>query len=130
MVHQPLFWMAIILFFLSMININVYLEYKKPFRVLPIVIGVIGAFGMIVGLLRLIVLSLQFNWWWFVGIAGISLLIVGVFSYLFRNKISYIIASINILAIPFVWWYGSQLNTVISYDWFYRLLEANRSFFC
>lgn len=129
MFENHFFWMALILFFLSVININVFLDYKKDGKNLTKVIGIVGVLGMLAGLLRLIILSLLFNWWWFIGVSGISLLAIGVFSYLFRSKVSFILATINLLAIPLVWWYGSQLNTEIAFSWFYNSLDAIKVFF-
>ena len=129
MFQNHLFWMAVILFFLSAININVYLDYKKTSKVLPILIVCVGVFGMVAGLLRLIVLSLLFNWWWFVVVAGISLMTIGVLSHILRSKASFAIGVINILAIPLVWWYGSQLNEVVTFGWFYNIVESTKGFF-
>ena len=129
MLDNHLFWMAVSLFFLSAINFNAFLEYHKTVRILPTIIGLAGLFGFIGWLVRVISLSLMFNWWWFLGLCLTSLIFTGVFSFFTRNKISFIIGALNIVFIPFVWWYGSKFNSTHTFDWFYNSLDAIQRFF-
>ncbi len=124
MLYNHLFWMAIALFLCAAININAYLEYHKTIRILPSIIGLAGLFGLVGWTIRLFSLAMTFNWWWMVGIGGASLIITGIFSYLTRNKISVMIGTINIVLIPFVWWYGSKFNSTATFDWFYNLIDG------
>ncbi|MFA5463720.1 MAG: hypothetical protein WC265_06555 [Dysgonamonadaceae bacterium] len=129
MFHHHLFWLAVALFFCSAININAYLEYHKTIRVLPSVIGIVGAFGFIGWLIRLFSLSVMFNWWWFLGVGAASLLFTGIFSYFTQDKISVVIGTLNILLIPLLWWYGSKFNSTATFDWFYDTLNAVQVYF-
>lgn len=129
MLNNHLFWMAVALFFCSTVNLNVYSEYRQSLRILPYFIGGAGILGMIGGFVRLISLSLTFNWWWFLGISATSLIIIGIFALFSRVKIRLIIGALNILIIPLVWWFGSKFNSLLTFDWFYDLLEAIRKFF-
>lgn len=129
MFYNHLFWLAVLLFFCSAININAYLEYHKTINVLPTIIGLVGLFGFIGWLIRLFSLSVMFNWWWLLGVGAASLIITGIFSYFTQNKISVIFGIINILLIPLLWWYGSRFNSTTNFDCFYSSLEAVREFF-
>lgn len=129
MLYNHLFWLLVVLFFTSAINLNVYKEYKDSIILLPKIIGTLGLLGILVGFSKLIITSLEYNWWWFLNVSLVSLLSIGVFSFLFRKKASVVIGTINILFIPFIWWYGSKFNTVISSDWFYNTIEAISDFF-
>lgn len=120
---------AVFLLLLAAINFNVYLEFKKSISVLPYIIGGVGVFGLIGALVRLISLSIIFQWWWFLAFTGVGLLLIGVFSFLTQKKLSLILGTINILLIPFVWWYGSRFNTVLSYEWIYDSVDAVHGFF-
>lgn len=129
MLQNHLFWLAVALFFLSTANIYIYLEFRERYNVLPQIIGSMGVIGMVGGFVRLVSLSLLFNWWWFLGISGMSLLIIGILAYFSETKIRYFIGIFNILLIPVVWWYGSKLNTGYTFDWFYDLVDAIKRFF-
>lgn len=129
MLHNHLFWMAVVLFFLSAININAYLEYHKTIRILPSIIGLVGLFGLVGWLVRVFALSVTFNWWWFLVLGPVSLIITGLFSYFTRNKISVVFGTINILLIPMVWWCGSRFNSALTFDWFYDMVHAIQAFF-
>src|SRR5690554_5467155 len=104
MLYNHLFWLAVALFFLSTINLHVYLDYRKTIRVLPILILITGILGLLGGLIRLVALSVAFNWWWFLGISATSLLLIGILAYFSRIKGRLIVATINIALIPIVWW--------------------------
>ncbi len=129
MFHNHLFWIAIALFFCSVININAYIEYHKTIRILPSIIGLVGLFGLVGWIIRLFSLAMTFNWWWMLGIGGSSLIITGIFSYLTRNKISVVLGTINIFFIPFIWWYGSRFNSTATFNWFYDIVDTVQSFF-
>ncbi len=129
MIFNHLFWMAVVLFILSVINLNIYLEYRRPCRVLPYAIGIVGVIGMMAGFLRLILLSLAFNWWWLIGISGTSLLLIGILAHLSQVKYRLAIGAVNIVIIPFVWWYGSQFCSNVTFNWFYNIVDAIESFF-
>lgn len=129
MLHNHLFWMAVVLFFCSTVNLKIYLEYRNKIKFLPYIIGSIGILGMIGGFVRLISLSLVFNWWWFLGISSISLIVIGVLAYFSHIKIRLFIGFLNILLIPTVWWYGSKLNTGYTFEWFYDSLGVVQKFF-
>ena len=117
------------LLFFSALNINVYLEFQGASKILKKLIGLMGSIGLVAGSIRFIMLSLTFNWWWFIAGMGTFLLGVGVFSYLFRSKIKDVLGVLNLLFIPYLWWYGSQFNTLVSTHWFYSLAESIRGFF-
>lgn len=129
MLYNHLFWMAVALFFCSAVNLNVYLEYRHSTRPLSYFIGASGIFGMVGGFVRLISLSLTFNWWWFLGISAASLFVIGIFANFSRIRIRLIIGTANILIIPLVWWYGSKFNYVLTFDWFYDILNTIQEFF-
>ncbi len=129
MLQNHLFWMAVALFFLSTVNLNIYLEYRKTFPLLSYFIGGIGLVGMLGGVLRIVSLSLTFNWWWFLSVSAVSLLVIGLFALFSRIKIRLFIGTLNILLIPLVWWIGSKFNSVLSFDWFYGMMDAIREFF-
>ena len=129
MFSNHLFWMVAILFLCSAVNLNVLKEYRHSIRVLPYIIGIVGVFGMFGGLVTIIDLSIRFQWWWFFAFAVVGLFLIGIFSYLTRNKISVYLGTINILFIPFIWWYGSRLNTTLTCDWFYNIVGGIQNFF-
>lgn len=129
MLQNHLFWLAVVLFFSSAININVYWEYRKTIPVLSYIIGLVGLFGLIGWSVRLFALSVTFNWWWLLGVGASSLLITGVLSFFTREKISLLIATFNILFIPWLWWYGSKFNSTATFNWFYNLVDAIQDFF-
>lgn len=129
MLYNHLFWLAVALFFLSTINLHVYLDYRKTIRVLPILILITGILGMIGGLIRLIALSVAFNWWWFLGISVTSLLLIGILAYFSRIKGRLIVATINIALIPIIWWYGSWYSHDVPFGWFYETVDAVQAFF-
>lgn len=129
MLLNHLFWMAVALFFLSAISLNVYLEFHKEIRILPSIIGLVGLFGLIGWLVRVFLLSVTFNWWWFLVLGPVSLIITGLFAYLTRGKRSVVCGSINILLIPLVWWAGSKFNSTATFDWFYDMVDAAQGFF-
>ncbi len=129
MLHNHLFWMAVALFFLSAINLNVYKEYQHSMKFLSSIIGAIGLLGIAVGMVYLLFFSIEFSWWWFLGVPLVSLLSIGVFSPLFRKKVSVVLGTINILLIPFLCWAVSDLNTVITSDWFYNSIKIVNEFF-
>lgn len=129
MFYNHLFWITIAILFCSALNINVYLEFAGTNKNLKKSVGLMGSIGLVAGSIRLIMLSLAYNWWWFVAGMGTFLLGVGIFSYLFRSKIKDVLGVLNLLIIPFLWWYGSQFNTILSTEWFYNLVDSIRSFF-
>lgn len=129
MFTHPLFWVTLALLFCSAMNINAYFKYKGSNIILHDSIGILGMVGLIAGHARLVMLALEFNWWWFFIGLGISLVSIGLLSFLFRSKISMFFGFINFIIIPFFWWYGSQFNTILSFDWFYSLVEMIRNLF-
>ena len=129
MLQNHLFWMAVALFFLSTVNLNVYFEYRKSHTLLSYFIGGVGLFGIIGGIVRLVSLSMTFNWWWFFGISAVSLIIIGLFALFSRIKIRLLVGTLNILIIPMVWWCGSKFNSVLTFDWFYDMIDAVQAFF-
>ena len=92
-------------------------------------IGILGILGLLAGHTKLVMLSLEYNWWWLVAGLAVSVLSIGVLSFLFRSKMSSFFGIINFILIPFFWWYGSRFNTILSFDWFYSLIDAIRNFF-
>lgn len=129
MIQNHLFWLAVALFFLSTVNLRVFFEYRYKMKVLPLIIGAVGIFGMVGGFVRLISLSTIYNWWWFIGVAGASLIIIGMFAHFSRIKIRLFVGAANIALIPLVWWLGSRLNYTYTCDWFYDALDAVHNFF-
>ena len=129
MFTHHLFWTTLALLFCSAMNINAYFKYSGTNLILHNSIGILGMIGLIIGHARLIMLSLEHNWWWFFGGIAISVVSIGVLQVLLRSKISSFLAKINFIVIPFFWWYGSQLNTILSFDWFYSLVDIIRNFF-
>ena len=129
MFYNHVFWITLVLIFCSALNINTYLEYYGDNKILKRSIGVMGSFGIIAGSVTFILLSIEYNSWWLVGGIGVSLLLIGVFSDLFRCKQKNCLGIINLLLIPFIWWYGSKFNTILSFDWFYDIIGSVRSFF-
>ena len=129
MFTHHLFWVTLALLFCSAMNINVYFKYKGPNIILHDSIGILGVIGLLAGHVKLFILSLEFNWWWFFAGLGISVLSIGILSFLFRSKISSFFGLINFILIPFFWWYGSQFNTILSFDWFYSLVDMIRNLF-
>ena len=129
MFYNHLFWIALAILFCSAMNIYVYFEFDGTNKTLRKSTGALGVLGLIVGHINLVMLSLQFNWWWFFGGIGTFLLSAGILSFLFRYKVRNIFGILNFLIIPFFWWYGSKFNTLLSFDWFYDLVESSRNFF-
>jgi len=129
MLNNHLFWLAVALFFCSAISINAFKEYHKTIPILPSVIGIVGLFGLIGWSVRIFTLSIAFNWWWLVGIGGVSLFFTGLFAYFTRNKRCIVCGSINILLIPLIWWAGSKFNSVYTFEWFYDIWDSVNAFF-
>ena len=129
MFHNHLFWTALALLFCSAMNIKVYSKYSGTNIILQNSIGILGLLGFILAHVDLIILSLQYNWWWFFTGIGVFLVSIGVLSILFRSNISSFFGMINFIVIPFFWWYGSKFNTLLSFDWFYNLIDSIRNFF-
>ena len=129
MFDHHLFWTTLALLFCSAMNINVYFKYSEQNMALQNSIGVLGILGLLAGHTKLVLLSLEYNWWWLVAGLAVSVLSIGVLSFLFRSKMSSFFGIINFILIPFFWWYGSRFNTILSFDWFYSLIDAIRNFF-
>ena len=129
MFTHHLFWVTLALLFCAAMNVNVFFKYKGENIILQDSIGILGVLGLLTGHARLIIYSLEFNWWWFIGGLGISVASIGILSFLFRSKISSFFGIINFVLIPFFWWYGSKFNTILSFDWFYSLVDMIRNFF-
>ena len=129
MFDHHLFWTTLALLFCSAMNINVYFKYSEQNMALQNSIGVLGILGLLAGHTKLVMLSLEYNWWWLVAGLAVSILSIGVFSFLFRSKMSSFFGIINFIVIPFLWWYGSRFNTILSFDWFYSLVDIIRNFF-
>ena len=129
MFAHHLFWVTLALLFCAAMNVNVFFKSNGKKTILQDSIGILGILGLLTGHARLIIYSLEFNWWWFFGGLGISVVSIGILSFLFRSKISYFFGIINFILIPFFWWYGSRFNTILSFDWFYSLVDMIRNFF-
>lgn len=129
MFTHHLFWVTLALLFCSAMNVNVYFRTTKNKSILRESIGILGIIGLLAGHSRLFLISLKLDWWWFFGGIAVSVVSIGVLSFLFRNKISSFFGLINFVLIPFFWWYGSKFNTVLSFNWFYSLVDGIRSFF-
>lgn len=129
MFDHHLFWTTLALLFCSAMNINVYFKYSGQNMALQNSIGVLGILGLLAGHTKLVLLSLEYNWWWLVAGLAVSVLSIGVLSFLFRSKMSSFFGIINFILIPFFWWYGSRFNTILSFDWFYSMVDAIRNFF-
>ena len=129
MFNHHLFWTTLALLFCSAMNINVYFKHNGPNIALQNSIGVLGTLGLLAGHTKLVMLSLEYNWWWLVAGITVSILSIGILSFLFRSKISSFFGIINFILIPFFWWYGSRFNTILSFDWFYSLVDTIRNFF-
>ena len=129
MFTHHLFWITLALLFCSAMNINVYFKYSEQNMALQNSIGVLGILGLLAGHTKLVLLSLEYNWWWLVAGLAVSVLSIGVLSFLFRSKMSSFFGIINFILIPFFWWYGSRFNTILSFDWFYSMVDAIRNFF-
>lgn len=129
MFTHHLFWVTLALLFCSAMNINVYFKYNGSNLLLQNSIGILGMLGLITGHARLFMISFELNWWWFFGGIAISVLSIGVLAFLFRWKMSFLFGIINFILIPFFWWYGSRFNTVLSFDWFYSLVDGIGNFF-
>ena len=125
---NPLFFLTVVLILFCAININAFIQYRKSYPVLSYAIGGMGFLGAIATFVRLIIISIVFKWWWFFAFAGVGLFVIGVFSFLTRTKTSLFFGTINILLIPFIWWYGSKFNRVLSYDWMYDAVNAIKEF--
>lgn len=123
MFTHHLFWVTLALLFCAAMNVNVYFKYNGTKTFIQDSIGILGVLGLIAGHARFFMISLELNWWWFFGGIAISVLSIGVLSFLFRSKISSFFGIINFILIPFLWWYGSRFNTILSFDWFYNLVE-------
>ena len=129
MFYNHLFWITLILLFCSALNIKIYLTCKQFDKNLLNSIGFFGLIGLIAAHIYLIILSLQFNWWWFFSGVSLFLLGVGIFSYLFRSRIKIVFGILNFIIIPFLWWYGSKFNTILSTDWFSDLADSISNIF-
>lgn len=129
MFYNHLFWTTLTLLFCSAINIKVYFDFSGTNKTLRNSIGLLGLFGAIAAHINLIILSLEFNWWWFVAGIGCFLLSVGIISFLFRTKNILYLGVLNFLLIPLFWIYGSQFNTLLSTDWFCYIADSIQSFF-
>ncbi len=129
MFTHHLFWVTLALLFCSAMNINAYFKFRGTNLILHNSIGILGMLGLIAGHTRLIMLSLEFNWWWFFGGLAISVVSIGILRVLFRSKLSLFFGIINFIVIPFFWWYGSRFNTILSFNWFYSLVDIIRNLF-
>lgn len=126
---SPLFFLTVVLILASAININASFQHRQSHPVLSYAVGGMGFLGALLIFVRLIIISIVFKWWWFFAFAGVGLLVIGVFSFLTRTKTSLFFGTINILLIPFIWWYGSKFNRVLSYDWMYDTVDAIKEVF-
>lgn len=126
MFYNHLFLTSLVLLFCAAINIKAYFDFSGTNKILRNSIGLLGLLGIIAAHVNLIILSLEFNWLWFVVGVGCFLLSVGIISFLFRSKKILHLGVLNFLLIPFLWWYGSQFNTLLSIDWFYDLADGIR----
>lgn len=128
MIFNHLFWIITALLCWSALNIKVYIDYEGSNKLLGVAIGTIGWLGAIAGLVSLVLLSLQFNWWWFFYIGPVSLLFIGLISFVYKSKENLIFGIIGIFMIPFLWWWGSKFNTILSFDWFYNFINSIDAF--
>ena len=129
MSFTPLFFLTVLLILACAININAYLEHKLTHPTLSRIIGGMGLLGSIATFVRLVIISIVFKWWWFFAFAGVGLFMIGIFSFLTRTKTSLFFGTINILFIPFIWWYGSNFNRVLTYDWMYNFVDTVKALF-
>ena len=95
MFTHHLFWVTLALLFCAAMNINVYFKYSGSNTILQDSIGILGIFGLITGHARFFMISIELNWWWFFGGITISVVSIGLFSFLFRSRISSFFAIIN-----------------------------------
>ena len=100
MFDHHLFWTTLALLFCSAMNINVYFKYSEQNMALQNSIGVLGILGLLAGHTKLVMLSLEYNWWWLVAGLAVSILSIGVLSFLFRSKMSSFFGIINFILIP------------------------------
>ena len=106
MLSNHLFWLAITLLTWSGFNINTSINFRGSSRITKNIIQWVGVFGIVAGLIRIITLSIHFNWWWMLGIAVGFFIAIGILSALFKGLTAVIISVIGIIGIPMVWWVG------------------------
>lgn len=108
MLTNKLFWLAVVLLTWSGFNINTAVNFKGSSVLTKNLIQWIGVAGLIAGLIRIISLSMHFNWWWLVGTVVGFFIAIGIISALIRGVSSVIVSLIGIIGIPVVWWIGGM----------------------
>ena len=107
MLSNHLFWLAVVLLSWSAFSLNSAENFKGS-SITQNILRWIGFGGMIAGIIRVVVLSITFNWWWLLAIAFGSFVIIGVVSALIRGFPAVILSLLGIIGIPVVWWMGGK----------------------
>lgn len=129
MFANHLFWANVILLFWSLLNINAFNNYTGSDKLIKISIGVVGLFGFLSSIKRGITYSINFDWWWLIVMLFVTLISIGVFSFLYRGKTTIILAILGVFMIPLIWWSSSSYGSNISFEWFYSIGPTIRNFF-
>jgi len=106
MFSNHLFWLAIGLLTWSGFSIVASNNFKGSSNVVRNIMMWLGFVGLIAGLIRMITLSIHFNWWWFLGIGVGFFVFVGILSSLIRGNLSTLFSMLGVIGIPVIWWIG------------------------
>jgi len=108
MLSNHLFWLAVAMLVWSGFNINTAVGFKGSSVITKNVIQWVGVIGIIVGLIRVVSLSIHFNWWWMLGVIIAFFIIIGIISSLIKGVSATIVSILGVLGIPIIWWIGGM----------------------
>ena len=106
MFGNSLFWLCIALLSWSGFCVNTAVSFNGTNDGLKKVLELFGTSGMIVGLVRVVTLSIHFDWWWAIGILVGFFVIMGALAVLIRGVFAVGLSVLGIIGIPIVWWIG------------------------
>lgn len=109
MLSNHLFWLVVLLLSWSGFCLNTSVScFNGTQNALKNIFQWLGMVGMLAGLIRTIMLCLNFNWWWLLGIIIGFFVAIGILSALIRGNAAIIVSSIGIIGIPVLWWFGGM----------------------
>ncbi len=106
MFTNSLFWLVVLLLVWSFTSLSAYGTYGGSNEKIGLLVGISGVSGLIAGIIRVIFLCINYNWWWLLGIFVAFLIISGVISNNTDSRLKTIIGIIGIVCIPAIWWFG------------------------
>lgn len=106
MLSNHLFWLAVALLVWSGFNINTAVGFKGSSVITKKLIQWAGVLGIIAGLIRVVSLSIYFDWWWLPGIIIAFFIIIGIVLALLKGVSAIVFSILGLLGIPIIWWIG------------------------